>query len=161
MSKEDDDEMQLTSNETVDDRKRKIKWINRNRLLVFCARGAAYRDRHLMNDLKTLMPHAKGESKLNSDTKRPLINEIAQMQNCTNCLFFENKKHSDLYLWAAHIGDGPSVKFLVHNVHTMDELRLSGNCLKGSRPILSFDANFDTQPHLMLIKQLFIQVSLF
>jgi len=25
-------------------------------------------------------------------------------------------------------------------VHTMDELKLSGNCLLGSRPLLSFDA---------------------
>jgi hypothetical protein len=24
-------------------------------------------------------------------------------------------------------------------VHTMDELKLTGNCLKGSRPLLSFD----------------------
>jgi ribosome biogenesis protein BRX1 len=29
--------------------------------------------------------------------------------------------------------DGPTVKFLVLNVHTMDELKLTGNHLKGSR----------------------------
>jgi hypothetical protein len=29
--------------------------------------------------------------------------------------------------------DGPTVKFLVQNVHTMDELKLTGNHLKGSR----------------------------
>merc|ERR1712228_703165 len=37
----------------------------------------------------------------------------------------------------------------------MDELRLTGNCLKGSRPILSFDESFDRIPHLKLIKTLF------
>lgn len=38
----------------------------------------------------------------------------------------------------------------------MEELHFTGNCLKGSRPILSFDAPFDTQPHLRVIKELFL-----
>jgi ribosome biogenesis protein BRX1 len=38
----------------------------------------------------------------------------------------------------------------------MDELHFTGNCLKGSRPILSFDASFDTQPHLRVIKEIFL-----
>ena len=43
-------------------------------------------------------------------------------------------------------------------VHTMEELHFTGNCLKGSRPILSFDAAFDQQPHLRVIKELFLHV---
>lgn len=39
-------------------------------------------------------------------------------------------------------------------VHTMEELHFTGNCLKGSRPILSFDATFEEQPHLKVIKEL-------
>lgn len=35
------------------------------------------------------------------------------------------------------------------------ELHFSGNCLKGSRPILSFDSAFDTAPHLRILKELF------
>ena len=35
---------------------------------------------------------------------------------------------------------GPSAKFLVENIHTLEELKLTGNCLKGSRPLLNFDA---------------------
>ena len=42
-------------------------------------------------------------------------------------------------------------------VHTMAELKLSGNHLKGSRPVLSFDAAFDEQPHLQLMKEMFTQ----
>jgi ribosome biogenesis protein BRX1 len=38
----------------------------------------------------------------------------------------------------------------------MDELNFTGNCLKGSRPILSFDAAFDKQPHLKVIRELFL-----
>ncbi len=117
-------------------------------------------------------------------------------------LYFEARKHKDLYLWAAKSPAGPSVKFHVTNgaggaaygiqtmsclgggaarqptcqaphqkrcegrckatfhlasvlrliksqrlksqhmppaVHTLEELKLSGNHLKGSRPVLSFD----------------------
>ena len=43
-------------------------------------------------------------------------------------------------------------------VHTMEELRLSGNHLKGSRPVLSFDKTFDEQPHYRLTKELLKQV---
>ena len=40
----------------------------------------------------------------------------------------------------------------------MDELRLTGNSLKGSRPFLSFDKAFDELPHLQLLKEMFTQV---
>ncbi len=40
----------------------------------------------------------------------------------------------------------------------MDELHFTGNCLKGSRPILSFDATFDSQPHLIVIKELLLHI---
>jgi ribosome biogenesis protein BRX1 len=38
----------------------------------------------------------------------------------------------------------------------MEELHFTGNCLKGSRPVLSFDGAFDKQPHLRVIKELFL-----
>jgi len=53
--------------------------------------------------------------------------------------------------------NGPSAKFFVHNVSTLDELRLTGNCLEGSQPLLSFDEEFDSKPHFQLIKELFLQ----
>lgn len=40
----------------------------------------------------------------------------------------------------------------------MDELKLTGNSLKGSRPLLSFDAAFNEEPHLQVIKNLFINI---
>ena len=43
-------------------------------------------------------------------------------------------------------------------VHTMDELHFTGNCLKGSRPILSFDPSFDQNPHSKVIKELLIHI---
>lgn len=43
-------------------------------------------------------------------------------------------------------------------VHTMEELHFTGNCLKGSRPILSFDSTFESQPHLRVIKELLTHI---
>jgi ribosome biogenesis protein BRX1 len=40
----------------------------------------------------------------------------------------------------------------------MDEMKLTGNAMRGSRPILSFDKGFEEQPHWLLIKELFVQV---
>ena len=41
-------------------------------------------------------------------------------------------------------------------VHTIDELHFTGNCLKGSRPILSFDFAFEKEPHLRVLKELLV-----
>jgi len=134
------------------------KWKNKQRVLIFASRGITFRERHLMNNLRTLMPHSKPDTKMDKKCPLLLINEMCEMKNCNECIYFENKKHKDLYMWISKVPHGPSAKFLLENVHTMQELKLTGNCLKGSRPILSFDKNFDTQPHLMLLKELFIQV---
>lgn len=52
----------------------------------------------------------------------------------------------------------PPPQFHVLNVHTMSELKLTGNHLKGSRPVLSFDASFDEQPHTQLLKEMLTHV---
>lgn len=43
-------------------------------------------------------------------------------------------------------------------VYTMGELKLTGNCLRGSRPLLSFDPAFTEKPQHQLLKELFVQV---
>jgi ribosome biogenesis protein BRX1 len=40
----------------------------------------------------------------------------------------------------------------------MSELNFTGNCLKGSRPFLSFDANFENTVHTRLMKTLLSQI---
>jgi ribosome biogenesis protein BRX1 len=79
------------------------------------------------------------------------------MKNCNNCLFFEARKHQDLYLWAARAPQGPSIKFLVQNIHTMSEVKLTGNCLKGSRPVMHFDKSFADAPQSVLMRELLSQ----
>eukprot|EP00792_Barthelona_sp_PAP020_P008588 TRINITY_DN322_c0_g1_i1.p1 TRINITY_DN322_c0_g1~~TRINITY_DN322_c0_g1_i1.p1 ORF type:complete len:130 (+),score=21.64 TRINITY_DN322_c0_g1_i1:231-620(+) len=40
------------------------------------------------------------------------------------------------------------------NIYTLSEMKLAGNCLNGSRALLTFDKNFDSTPHLTVIKGL-------
>jgi ribosome biogenesis protein BRX1 len=95
-----------------------------------------------MEDMKTLMPHSKSESKMRRNKESLfIVNEIAEMKNCNKCLLFEGRKKRDLYLWAANVARGPSAKFRVINVHTMAELKMTGNCLKGSRFVYYYLSN--------------------
>jgi len=136
-----------------------VPYTNKQRTLVFCSRGVSTRYRHLMEDLRALLPHHRREVK--HDTKKQLheINEVCELKSCNNCVFFEVRKKKDLFLWVTKAPNGPSAKFHVVNVHTMDELRLTGNALKGSRPILSFSPEFDdpSKPHLGVMKELYSQ----
>merc|ERR1712080_123772 len=136
----------------------KGKRTNKQRVLVFAARGINFRGRHLLADIMNMMPHSKTESKLQKRESLFAINEVAEMKNCGKCLLFEGRRKRDLYLWAANIARGPSVKFEVENIHTMAELKMTGNCLKSSRPLLSFDKSFTADPHLSVIKELFVQI---
>ncbi|KAE8636534.1 hypothetical protein XENTR_v10003032 [Xenopus tropicalis] len=134
------------------------KWKNKERVLIFSSRGINFRTRHLMQDLRTLMPHTKAETKMDRKDKLFVVNEVCEMKNCNKCIYFEAKKKQDLYMWLSNSPEGPSAKFLVQNIHTLAELKMSGNCLKGSRPILSFDPAFDRDPHYALLKELLTQI---
>ncbi|KAH8157212.1 hypothetical protein CIB48_g11036 [Xylaria polymorpha] len=109
---------------------------NKQRVLILSSRGVTYRHRHLLKDLASMMPHGRVDAKYDQKKKLGELNELA----------------------LSKAPNGPTCKFLVSNIHTMEELAFSGNCLKGSRPILSFDKSFDSEPHLQVIKQLFLQI---
>ncbi|KAF2715040.1 brix domain-containing protein 2 [Pleomassaria siparia CBS 279.74] len=130
----------------------------RQRVLMLSSRGTTYRHRHLLQDLYSLMPHSRKEAKFDSKSKLHQLNELAELYNCNNVLFFEARKGQDLYAWMSKAPNGPTVKFHLQNLHTMEELNFIGNCLKGSRPLLSFDAAFEKQAHLRVIKELFTQI---
>ncbi|QPG73848.1 Ribosome bioproteinsis protein brx1 [Brettanomyces nanus] len=133
------------------------KRVNKQRVLLISSRGIVFRHRHLIADINALLPHSRKEPKL--DTKKSLyeLNELAEMYNCNNIMYFECRKHKDLYMWLSKPPNGPTIKFFVQNLHTMDELDFTGNCLKGSRPILSFDKTFETEEKYQLMKEMFIQ----
>lgn len=131
---------------------------NKQRVLILSSRGVTYRHRHLLNDLAAMLPHGKKDVKFDSKSKLYQLNELAELYNCNNVMFFEARKGKDLYMWFSKAPNGPTVKFHAQNLHTMEELQFTGNCLKGSRPILSFDATFETEPYLKVIKELFLQI---
>ncbi|XP_065831581.1 ribosome biogenesis protein BRX1 homolog isoform X2 [Oscarella lobularis] len=137
---------------------KKPRWTNKQRVLIFCARGITHRPRHLMNDLRLLLPHSKADAKLHRKDKLFVVNEVCDLKNCNKCIFLEMRKKKDCFLWLSQTPHGPSAKFLVENIHTMDEMKLTGNCLKGSRPLLSFDEKFAETPHFSLLKELFKQI---
>jgi ribosome biogenesis protein BRX1 len=130
---------------------------NKQRVLVLSSRGITHRFRHLMLDVLKLLPHSTKDSKLEGKDRPMVINEICEMRGCNGALYFEARKHKDLYLWVARTPHGPSAKFLVQNIHTMDELKFTGNHLMYSRPFLVFDSTFDSEPHLQLLKEMFQQ----
>jgi ribosome biogenesis protein BRX1 len=134
------------------------RYRNKQRCLVLCSRGVTARYRHLLEDLRTLLPHHKKESKLDpgSEGAARAVNDIAEIRGCSSVLFLECRKRQDAYLWMGKQPSGPSVRFHVSNIHTMDELRLTGNCMKGSRPVLCFDESFERLDHLKILKELFV-----
>jgi hypothetical protein len=99
------------------------------------------------------------DAKLDTKHQLYMLNELADLSSCNNLLFFEARRRKDLYLWMSKAPNGPSVRFHLLNAHTMDELKMTGNCLKGSRPIVSFDKQFDSEPHWRVIKELLTHVS--
>jgi ribosome biogenesis protein BRX1 len=157
------EEVQLVENEDVAPVVSDGRYRNKQRCLVLCSRGVTARYRHLLEDLRTLLPHHKKESKLDpgNDGAGRAVSDIAEMRGCNTVLFLECRKRQDAYLWMGRVGGqlpGPSVRFHVTNIHTMDELRLTGNCMKNSRPILTFDESFGHLEHLKLLKELFVDV---
>jgi len=145
-------EISNSKNET-----RRIRFINKQRILLLCSRGTTARFRYLLKDLKQLLPHSKKDVKMDGKDALSIINEICELRNCNNCLFLEVKKKMDCYMWIAKAPNGPSVRFHVTNVHTIGELKFLGNCLLGSRPVLLFDKQFDERPHWRVIKELLSQ----
>jgi hypothetical protein len=66
------------------------------------------------------------DSKIDSKNHLHLLLELADHHLCNNILYFEVHRH---YLWAAKRPNGLSIKLHVQNVHTMDKLKMMGNCL--------------------------------
>ncbi|KYQ92878.1 brix domain-containing protein [Tieghemostelium lacteum] len=130
----------------------------KKRVLFTSTRGIGSKHRHLMTDMIALVPHSKKEDKIDDKSTLTLINETCEMKSCNYAVLFDARNSKDLFLWMVKAPLGPSIKFHVTNVHTLDELQMTGNSLKGSRPFLHFDKSFDSQPHLQLTKELITQI---
>lgn len=132
----------------------KFSYTNKQRVLIIASRGITARYRHLLEDFKKIIPHHKKDNKLDSKGDVHVINEIADMKSCNQVLYLETRKRQDLFMYLGKTPQGPSAKFHVVNVHTMDELKLTGNSMVGSRPLMNFDTKFESSPHWQLLKVL-------
>ena len=164
LSDEEEEEEDDSDEEQTDQRyskKTKIEaqdlstWRNKQRVMTVCSRGTGMQYRHLMNDLRNLLPHSKKDVKLD-DSDLHAVAELAEYQSCNNAIYFETTKKKDCFMYIGKVPDGPTAKFHISNVHTTAELKLTGNCLKGSRPLLLFDEAFEKATHLKIYKEIFI-----
>jgi len=144
----------LAQNKAQNDTLTEGKWINKQRTLVVASRGISHQERYLVNDIMSLLPHAKKECKIEKNTAREELNDVCFNHSCKNALYFEHRRR-ELVMWLFRSPDGPCAKFQVRNIHTLTEIKMTGNCLKYSRPLLSFDESFEKKPHLKLMKEMF------
>lgn len=128
---------------------------NRQKCLVLGGRAISSKDRHLLLDLRGLMPHAREHAKLGrtQHVGDDLI-ELCDLHQCNSVMYVDPHRQDVTYLWVGQAPHGPSIKMQLTNVHTADEVRMAGNCLKYSRPLLHFDRDFELQPHLRVMKSL-------
>lgn len=133
---------------------KETSWKNRQRVLLLSSRGIKARGRHLIANLSSLLAHHKRETKVEKNSGiREQIKSSCELKDCQNVIFFEQRRERT-YLYLAKYENGPTMKFLIDSITTADELKMTGNCLKYSRPILSFDESFDQDPKWVIFKQL-------
>lgn len=131
---------------------------NRQKCLVLGGRNMTSKDRHLLQDLRNFMPHCREHPKLGrTATLGDDLVELCDLHQCNSVMYVEPHRKDVSYLWLGQSPNGPSLKMQVTNVHTADEIRMAGNCLKYSRPLLHFDRAFETVPHLRVAKSLLHQ----
>jgi len=101
--------------EKVFDSKKEERWINKQRCLIVASRGINERHKSLIGDLVSLMPHSKKDAKLEKRDIPEQISELCFTHSCSNFMYFEARRKTDLYLWIGRFPDGPSAKFLVEH----------------------------------------------
>lgn len=133
---------------------------NRQKCIVLGGRNMSAKLRHLLLDLRNLMPHSREHPKMGGSGGAQShhfghdLVEICNLHQCNSFLYMDPHRNDVQYMWVGQAPAGPSVKMQLTNIHTADEIRMAGNCLKYSRPLLHFDRAFETTPHLRVVKTL-------
>ena len=58
-------------------------WINKTRTLIVASRGISHQERHLVNNLISLIPNAKKECKIENNTAKEELTDICFNHSCT------------------------------------------------------------------------------
>jgi ribosome biogenesis protein BRX1 len=116
-----------------------------HRPLLLASKGLIHEHAQVFEDFLGLIPHAKKEQSMPpSDFVH--LEEIAGDRHCDVAAVFETRHrrvNRECYFWIARVPDGPSVNFFIEDAQSIKDLKLIGNCLKGSRPILQFDPGLE------------------
>ena len=57
-------------------------WINKTRTLIVSSRGVSHQERHLVNNLLSIIPNAKKECKIEKEIAREELTEICFNHSC-------------------------------------------------------------------------------
>lgn len=127
-----------------------------HKTLILGNKGLKHEHFVLVEDFLGMIPHAKKGSSLPADEFK-YLDEIATDKHCDTVAFFETRhrgEYRECYFWLSRVPEGPSFNFFVDDIKGIRQLRSLGNCMKGSRPLLFFDPQFESSEHLSLAKLL-------
>jgi len=115
----------------------------RSKSLMVASRNQTSHSRFLMKNIfESLVPNIKQESKVDPNHDMDEIGDMLEMNACTQGAYFKVVKGREYYLWLFTANNGPSIKFQLLNIHTIEEMKTLGNALQFSRPVLSFSSEF-------------------
>ena len=126
--------------------------------LLLGTRGIKARHRHLLRDLKNLLPHAALGSKLDTEDGLSSVLQLCEDRMCGTSLLLDARDRRRLYMWAANCPDGPSIMFRILNVHTVAELKLEAHRVVDARNVLVFDRAFGGNASRRVMKAVLTQV---
>jgi len=129
----------------------------RSKTLLVASRNQTSHSRYLMKNIyESLVPNIKRESKIDPNHDLSEITEMCSMNACTQGAYFKVVKGREYYLWIFTANNGPSIKFQLLNIHTIEEMKTLGNALQFSRPVLSFSSEFNDKecPERLLIARM-------
>ena len=101
----------------------------KEKTLLLTSRGVVARFRHLMQDLLCLF-RTKKDAKIDSKNDKRAVVECAELRGCNNAIFFESGKGKTRTRGSLKRRKDRRLNSHVENIHTMAELKLTGNHLK-------------------------------
>jgi hypothetical protein len=110
--------------------------------LTFTSRKANSKVAGLLDDLRRMMPCSRNDNKFDKKTPLSDIVEMCEIKNCDHALYLQStvigkrRKIIDkgLYFYLGATSEGPTFKFKLGSIHTLNDFKQTGNCLRHSRP---------------------------
>lgn len=128
-----------------------------HRPLMITKKGASFKSITILEDLIKMVPHSRRDTPVLKSEMHDL-EIVASDDRCDTIFLLETNNKTDSYFWAARTHEGPSVRMAMREGVSIRDLRQLGNCLKGSRPIITIDPELKQHPQTNLATELLIRV---